>query len=57
MDTRGMPNWRRKMRTLPIGEKVELIGRFILETRQLEQVKKSCKPSATSWNNSSAKVR
>jgi len=57
MDTRGMPNWRRKMLALPIGEKVELIGRFILETRQLEQVKKSCKPSAMSWNNSPAKVR
>ncbi len=56
-NNRGMPNWRKRMRSLPVGEKVELIGRFILETRQLEQVKKSCKPSATSLNNSSAKAR
>jgi hypothetical protein len=55
--SRGMPNWRQRMRSMPIGEKVELIGRFILETRQLEQVKKSCKPSAISWSNSSAKAR
>jgi hypothetical protein len=52
---RGMPRWRDKQRALPIGEKVELIGRFILETRQLELVKKSCKLSAISWSNSSAK--
>ena len=43
--TRGMPNWREKQRSLPIGEKIELIGRFIQETRKLELVKKSCKPS------------
>ncbi len=53
---RGMPNWREKQRSLPIGEKIELIGRFIQETRQLELLKRSCKPSATSWNNSSGKA-
>jgi hypothetical protein len=53
MNHRGMPNWRDKQRSLPIGEKIELIGRFIQETRQLELIKKSCKPSAMSWNNSS----
>ncbi len=56
-NNRGMPNWRRRMRSLPVSEKVELIGRFILETRQLEQVKKSCKLSAMSLNNSSSKAR
>ena len=39
-----------------VGEKVELIGRLILETRQLECFKKSCKPSVTSSNNCSAKA-
>jgi hypothetical protein len=57
MNKRGMPHWREKQRSLPIGEKVELIGRFILETRQLEQVKKSCKPSVMSLNNSPVKAR
>lgn len=52
MNSRGMPKWREKQRSLPIGEKIELIGRFIQETRQLELVKKSCKPSAMSWSNS-----
>ena len=55
MKNRGMPNWRGKQRCLPIAEKLELLGRFIQETRQLELVKKSCKPSATSSSNSSAK--
>ncbi len=55
MNNRGMPNWRNKQRLLPIGEKIELIGRFIQETRQLELVKKSCKPSAMSWSKSSKK--
>jgi hypothetical protein len=32
---------------LPVGQKIELIGRLIQETRQLEIIKKSCKPSAT----------
>lgn len=52
---RGMPRWREKQRSLPVGEKVELIGKFIQETRQLELLKKSCKPSAMSSNSSSAK--
>ena len=45
---RGMPRWRERQRSLPIAEKIELIGKFILETRQLERVKKSCKPFAMS---------
>ena len=49
---RGMPHWRDKQRSLSVGEKIELIGKFIQETRQLELVKKSCKPSAMSWSNS-----
>jgi hypothetical protein len=42
----GMPRWRERQRLLPVAQKVELIGRFILETRQLERVKKACKRSA-----------
>ena len=53
--SRGLSQWRDKQRSLPVGEKIELIGRFILETRQLEHVKKSCKLSAPSSNNCSAK--
>ncbi len=53
--TRGMPNWRAKQRNLPISEKIELLGRFIQETRNLEAIKKSCKLSATFSNNSSRK--
>jgi hypothetical protein len=45
------------MRGLPTGEKIELIGRFILETRELERIKKTCRPSATSSNSSSGKDR
>jgi len=48
---RGMPNWRRSQRSLPIGEKIELLGKFIRETRQLEVIKKSCKRSVTSSNS------
>ena len=51
-----MPKWRDKQRSRPIGEKVELIGRYIQETRQLELFKKSCKLSAMSWSNSSKKA-
>lgn len=54
---RGLPRWRGKQRALPVGEKIELIGQFIQETRQLEIVKKACKLSATSSNNFSAKGR
>ena len=53
---RGMPNWRVSQRNLSISKKIELIGRFILETRNLEIIKKSCKLSATFSNNSSKKV-
>ena len=52
---RGMPRWREKHRTLPVALKIERIGQFIQETRQLEKLKKSCKPSATSLSSSSLK--
>lgn len=51
-----MPKWREKQRALSPGEKIELIGRFIQETRQLELVKKACKQSVTSWNSFSTKA-
>lgn len=57
MNARGMPNWRRRVRELPIGEKIELIGKFIHETRELERIKHACRPSATSSNSSSGKDR
>lgn len=44
---RGMPQWRARQRSLAIREKVELIGRLIQETRQLETIKKTWKPSVT----------
>ncbi len=47
-----MPRWREKQRNMPIQEKVALIGQLILETRQLESIKKACKPSVTSSNGS-----
>jgi len=47
-----MPRWRARQRALSVAEKLEQIGRFILETRRMEQVKKACKPSVTSSNNS-----
>jgi hypothetical protein len=47
-----MPRWREKQRSMPIREKVALIGQMILETRQLEALKKACKPSVTSSNGS-----
>ncbi len=55
--TRGMPRWRQRQRDLPVAEKIELLGRFIQETRQLEAVKKSCMPSLTSSNSSSPTER
>ncbi len=51
-----MPKWRVNQRNLSISKKIELIGRFILETRNLEIIKKSCKLSATFSNNSSKKT-
>jgi hypothetical protein len=35
--------WRQKQRTLPIGEKVALLGQTILETLELEKVKRHAK--------------
>ena len=55
IDDRGMPRWREKERALPVALKIERIGQFIQETRQLEKLKKSCKPSATSLSSSSVK--
>ena len=52
---RGMPHWRDKQRSLPMAEKVDRIGKFITETRQLEIIKKSCTRSAMSWSNYSKK--
>jgi hypothetical protein len=49
---RGMPRWREKQRNLPIREKVARIGQLILETRELEFLKKTWKPSVTSSNGS-----
>lgn len=45
---RGMPGWLAKQRSLPVAEKLELIGRFIKETRELERIKQQCKQSVTS---------
>ena len=52
LPSRGMPRWREKQRSLPLAEKVAIIGQMIQETRKLEAIKKACKPSATSSNNS-----
>ena len=52
----GMPRWRNAQRNMPIASKIELIGRFIRETRDLESMKKSCRKSVISWNNSSEKA-
>jgi len=35
--------WRQKQRNLPIGEKVELLGQTILETLELEKIKRHAK--------------
>ena len=43
-----MPEWRARQRSLPVTEKLELIGRFIKETRELERIKQQCKKSAMS---------
>jgi len=45
---RGMPSWRTRQRSLPVAEKIALLGRFIQETRQLERVKNQWKLSAMS---------
>jgi hypothetical protein len=55
LQQRGMPAWRKRQQNLPVAEKIELIGRFIQETRQFEIIKKRCKRSVTSSNNSSAR--
>ena len=55
--SRGMPRWRERQRQLPVGEKIEMIGRFILETRRLEGIKQACKKSATSSSDLSGIAR
>jgi hypothetical protein len=35
--------WRQKQRNLPIGEKVALLGKTILETLELEKIKRHAK--------------
>jgi hypothetical protein len=35
--------WRQKQRNLPIGEKVALLGQTILETLELEEIKRHAK--------------
>jgi hypothetical protein len=55
LHSRGMPLWREKQRTLPYALKIQLIGQFIQETRQLEKLKKSCKPSVIPSSNFSKK--
>jgi len=44
----GMPRWRDTQRNMPIAKKIELIGRFIRETRKLESIKKVCRKSVKS---------
>ncbi len=54
--SRGMPAWRETQHNLPVGKKIEMIGRMIQETRHLEAIKNICKPSVTLSNNSSTRV-
>jgi hypothetical protein len=52
LHSRGMPRWREKQRSLPPALKLQMIGQFIQETRQLEKLKHSCKPSVIPLSNS-----
>jgi hypothetical protein len=40
---RDKPQWRASQRKLPIADKVELLGQTILETLELEKIKKRAK--------------
>jgi hypothetical protein len=40
---REKTRWRQKQRNLPIGEKVALLGQTILETLELEKIKRHAK--------------
>lgn len=40
---REKTNWRQKQSNLPIGEKVALLGQTILETLELEEIKRHAK--------------
>lgn len=55
LPTRGMPQWRAKQRNLPVGEKIDLLGKTIQETLAMERIKKVWKPSVAPSQNSSQK--
>ena len=40
---RDKPRWRESQRNLPIADKVALLGQVILETLELEKIKKHAK--------------
>ena len=40
---RDKPRWRESQRKLPIGAKVALLGQIILETLEMEKIKKHAK--------------
>lgn len=40
---RDKPRWRESQRKLPIADKVALLGQIILETLELEKIKKHAK--------------
>ena len=52
---RGMPQWRARQRTMPVGEKIELLGKTIQETLAMERIKKIWKPSVAPSQNLSQK--
>lgn len=51
LSPRGMPQWRAKQRDLPVGEKIELLGKTIQETLAMERIKKIWKPSVAHSQN------
>jgi hypothetical protein len=53
--SRGMPLWREKQRALPVAQKIEMLGRLIQETRQLEIIKKFPYPDG-GYSSSSPKT-
>ena len=55
LPARGMPQWRAKQRNLPVGEKIDLLGKTIQETLAMERIKKIWKPSVASSQNLSQK--
>ncbi len=55
LPARGMPQWRAKQRNLPVGEKIDLLGKTIQETLAMERIKKIWKPSVVFSESSSRK--